>query len=106
LKANIDEPYVFPAQVQQVFYTHEPNTPWWKIVLHKEPRSKHVVVENNEEINILVDNVNDIEAPLQILEAPINTTFVGAIELTGVDAILVVKGLQRPSNDDEEEVMG
>ncbi len=50
--------------MQQVFYAHEPNTPWWKIVLHKEPRSKWVVVENNEEINIRVDNVIDTKAPL------------------------------------------
>jgi hypothetical protein len=101
LKANIDEPYVFPAQVQQVFYAHEPSTLWWKIVLHKEPRSKWVVVENNEKINIPFDNVNDIEPPLQILEA-----LVGAIELTRADAILTVEGFRRPSNDDEEEAMG
>jgi hypothetical protein len=84
--------------VQQVFYAHEPNTPWWKIVLHKEPRSKRVVIENNEEINILVDNVIDTEAPLQIPEALSDTTLVGAIELTRADAILTVEGLQRPSN--------
>jgi hypothetical protein len=29
-----------------------------------------------------------------------------AIELTGADAILAAEGLQRPSNDDEEEAMG
>jgi hypothetical protein len=93
LKANIDEPYVFPTQVQQVFYAHEPSTPWWKIVLHKEPRSKQVVVENSKEINILVDNVIDTEAPLQIPEAPSDTTLVGAIELIRADAILATEGL-------------
>ncbi len=105
LKANIDEPYVFPAQVQQVFYAHEPSTPWWKIVLHKEPRSKQVVVENSEEINIPVDNVIDTEVPLHIPEAPSDSTLVGAIELTGADVILAAEGLQRLSNDDEEEAM-
>jgi hypothetical protein len=65
-----------------------------------------VVVENNEEIHIPIDNVIDTEAPLQILDAPSDTTLVGAIELTGADAILAVEGLQRPSNDDEEEAMG
>ncbi len=65
-----------------------------------------MVVENNEEINILVDNVIDIEAPLQIPEAPSDTTLVAAIELTGVNAILAAEGLQRPFNDDEEEAMG
>ncbi len=65
-----------------------------------------MVVENNEEIYILVDNVIDIEAPLQIPEAPSDTTLVSAIELTGADAILTAEGFQRPSNDDEEEAMG
>ncbi len=65
-----------------------------------------MVVENSEEINILVDNVIDTEAPLQIPEAPSDTTLVGAIELIGADAILAAEGLQRPSNDDEEEAMG
>jgi hypothetical protein len=64
-----------------------------------------VVVENSEEINIPVDNVIDIEAPLQIPEAPSDTTLVDAIELTGADEIMVAEGLQRPSNDDEEEAM-
>jgi len=94
LNANIDEPYVFLVQVQQVFYAYEPSTPWWKMVLHKEPRSKLVVVENSEKINIHVDNVIDTEAPIQILEASSDTTLVGAIELTGADAILAVEGFK------------
>jgi hypothetical protein len=65
-----------------------------------------VVVKNSEKINISVDNVIDIEAPLQIPEAPSDTTLVGAIELTGANAIMAAEGLQRPSNDDEEEAMG
>ncbi len=65
-----------------------------------------MVVENNEKINIPIDNVIDTKAPLQILEAPSDTTLVGAIELTGADAIMADEGLQRPSNDDEEEDMG
>ncbi len=94
MNANIDEPYVFLVQVQQVFYAYEPSTPWWKMVLHKEPRSKLVVVENSEKINIHVDNVIDTEAPIQILEASSDTTLVGAIELTGADAILAVEGFK------------
>ncbi len=65
-----------------------------------------MVVKNSEKINISVDNVIDIEAPLQIPEAPSDTTLVGAIELTGANAIMAAEGLQRPSNDDEEEAMG
>jgi len=35
LKAEFIEPFVFPSQVQQVFYVNEPITSWWKVVLHK-----------------------------------------------------------------------
>jgi len=46
LKADIDEPYVFPMQVQQVLYVQKLSTPWWKVVIHKELRSKHSVAFN------------------------------------------------------------
>jgi hypothetical protein len=32
-----NEPFVFPSQVQQVFFWNEPMTPTWKVVLHREP---------------------------------------------------------------------
>jgi hypothetical protein len=37
LKANDDEPFMFIAQVQHVFYFEKLNHPWWKVMLHKEP---------------------------------------------------------------------
>jgi hypothetical protein len=106
LKANIDEPYVFLTQVQQVLYAQKLSTPWWKVVLHKELRFKQVVVENNENISIPINNVIDIEVLLQIFKVLSDITLVAAIELIGVDAIMVVEGFQRPSNDDEEEAIG
>lgn len=36
---KFDEPFVFLSQVQHVFFWNEPKTPWWEIVLGKEPRS-------------------------------------------------------------------
>ncbi len=72
-----------------MFYADESNTLWWKVVLHKEAKSKRIVVENNEEINTLINNVIVIEVPLIIPEVLSNTALVGAIELTGTEAILV-----------------
>jgi hypothetical protein len=54
----------------------------------------------------MLNNVIDTKVPFQIRKAPNDPTFVGAIELIGANAILVVEGLQKPSNDDEEEAMG
>jgi hypothetical protein len=49
LKANDNEPFVFPVQVQHVFYYEKLKQPWWKVVLHKKPRPKRVVTEVREE---------------------------------------------------------
>ncbi len=88
-----------------MFYVDEPSTPWWKVVLHKEARSKRIVAENSEEIGTPIDNVIEKEVPFIIPEVLSNTTLVGAIELTGTEAILAAAGLQRPS-ENEEDAMG
>jgi hypothetical protein len=85
-----------------MFYVDEPSTPWWKVVLHKEVRSKCIVAENNEEISTPIDNVIGIEVPLIIPKVLSNIALVGAIELIGIEVILAVVGLQRPSDDDED----
>jgi hypothetical protein len=105
LKAEVTEPFVFPSQVQQVFYANEPSTPWWKVVLHKEARSKRIIAENSEEIGTPIDNVIGTKVPLIIPEVLSNTTLVGAIELIGTKVILVAAGLRKPF-DDEEDAMG
>jgi hypothetical protein len=105
LKVEVTEPFVFPSQMQQVFYANEPSTTWWKVVFHKEARSKHIIAENNEEISIPINKVIGIEVPFIIPEVLNNIIFVGAIELIGTKVILVVVGLQRPF-DDEEDAMG
>jgi hypothetical protein len=57
---NDNEPFVFPSQVQQVFYSNYSSNPWWKVILHKEPQSKHVFlntygeyISTNEYGNVL-----------------------------------------------------
>jgi hypothetical protein len=37
---EFDEPFVFPSQVQQVFFWSDTKIPFWKVVLRKEPRSQ------------------------------------------------------------------
>jgi hypothetical protein len=100
LKAWVDEPFVFLAQVQQVFYAYDPNMLGWKVVLHKEPRSKCIYVSDSDEVTML-DNLIGVDVPLEFPEVPRNMALVGAIELTGVDAILAAEKLQRSFGDDE-----
>jgi hypothetical protein len=100
LKARVDEPYVFPTQVQQVFYADDPNIFGWKVVLHKKPRSKRILVSGSDEVT-MVDNLIGVDVPLEFPEVPRNMALVGAIEVIGADAIIAVEELQRSSGDDE-----
>jgi len=105
LKTEIIKPFVFPSQVQQVFYANELNISWWKVVLDKEARFKHIVAKTSEEINTPIDNVIRTKVPLIIPEVLNNITLVAAIELIRIEAILAAVGLQMPY-DDEEDAMG
>ncbi len=71
LKARVDKPYVFPTQVQHVFYVDDPNMPGWKVVLHKEPRSKRILVFDSDEVT-MVDNLIGVNVPLEFPELPRN----------------------------------
>jgi len=42
---NGNKPFVFPSQVQQVFYFDDSSHPWWKVILHKEPWNKRVFLD-------------------------------------------------------------
>lgn len=93
MKTKDDEPFVFPSQVQQVFYYENPNHSKWKVVLQKEPRSIRMVSDKNENIVAPFHNLLSKEAPLEILEVPRHMTLVNQIELSKMDAFLVVEAL-------------
>ncbi len=101
LKANDNEPFLFPAQVQQVFYSKELNQPWWKVVLHKEPHSRRVVAEVQEEQPVIQDNVVGVKVPLEIPNVPRNMAMVGVIELCGTETIMASIELQMLGEDDD-----
>ncbi len=86
--------------MQHVFYVDDPDMLGWKVVLHKEPRSKRILVSDSDEVTML-DNLIGIDVLLEILEVPRNMALVGAIELIGANAILAVEELQTSSGDDE-----
>jgi hypothetical protein len=74
--------------------------PGWKVVLHKEPRSKRILVSDSDEVT-MVDNLIGVDVPLEFPEVPRNMALVGAIELTGADVILAAEELQRSYSEDE-----
>ncbi len=100
MKARVDEPYVFQAQCEIGFLCNDPNMSGWKVVLHKELRSKRILVSDSDEVTML-DNLIGVDVPLEILEVLRNMAFIGIIELNGIDEILAIEELQRLSGADE-----
>ncbi len=70
-------------------------------MLHKEPRSRRVVIEAGEEQTMIQDNVIGIEVPLEIPDVLHNMAMVGAIELCGTEVIMASAELQMPGEDDD-----
>ena len=46
--SRIENPYVFPTHVSQVFFIQDSRDPTWSIVLSHEPRSKRIVGEKDK----------------------------------------------------------
>ncbi len=70
-------------------------------MLHKEPRSKRVVIEVGEEQPMIQDNVIGIKVPLEILDMPCNMVVVSAIELCGTKSIMASVESQMLGEDDD-----
>ncbi len=90
----------FQPRCSRFFYVNDLNILGWKVVLHKELRSKRILVSDSDEVTML-DNLIGVDVPLEIPKVQKNMALIGAIELIGADAILTTKELQRPSSDDE-----
>jgi hypothetical protein len=65
---EFDEPFVFLSQVQHVFFWNQLKTPWWKVVLGRELRSRWVVVDMYDDCIEMCSVVFGLEAPLDFLD--------------------------------------
>jgi hypothetical protein len=57
------EPFVFPSQVQQVFYVDDRHTPWWKVVLLAKPPNRRVFFDTYGEYINTDEDGNALDAP-------------------------------------------
>ncbi len=87
---EFDEPFVFPLQVQQVFFLSEPKTPWWKVVLHKKAQK---LANAYDDCTDTCGGVVGLEASLEFVDLNNNRALVGAIELNREETFLVVQTL-------------
>jgi hypothetical protein len=59
---NGNEPFVFPSQVQQVFYFNDSSKPWWKVILYKVPQCKCVFPDSYGENISTNENASVLDA--------------------------------------------
>jgi hypothetical protein len=85
---RLSEPFIFPSQATQVFFSDVVDKPGWKVVLRKEARAKREVVDTTDAfISTTVDSVG-LVAPRQFPQAARSVNLVGAIELSAEDNLL------------------
>ncbi len=88
------EPFVLSSQVQQVFYANDQHTPWWKVVLHVEPRSRRVFFDTYGEYISTNEDGNALDAPYTMLDAPTIPNKIGAVLLSKVESLLLNEARQ------------
>jgi hypothetical protein len=65
---EVDEPFIFPSQIQQVFFKNDPKMPFWKVVFHREPRSRIVVANTFDDCIDMHAIVSRLELLLEFLD--------------------------------------
>ncbi len=86
---NSNEPFVFPSQVQQVFYSYDSCNPWWNVILHKEPQSKCIFLNTYGEYISTNEYGNVLDARGAMPNAPTTPSNVGAILISREESLFL-----------------
>jgi hypothetical protein len=76
------DPFIFPSQATQVFFSDEVKKPRWKVVLHKEARSKREVIETPDVFITTTVESSRLIAPEVLPCSPQIVSLIGAIEFS------------------------
>ncbi len=84
------EPFKFPCQAIQVFFSNDIKKPGWKVVLRKEAHSRKKVANIKNVFITITMETNGLSALKGLPPPPTTTSLIGAIELSGKDNLLFV----------------
>jgi hypothetical protein len=82
------EPFIFPSQATQVFFSDVVDKPGWKVVLRKEARARREVVENTDAFIATTMETTGLIAPQRFVTPTETANLVGAIELSNSENLL------------------
>ncbi len=73
------EPFIFPSQVIQVFFSNNLKKLGWKVVLWKEAHSRREVAELEDVFITTTMEPNGLSAPMGLPPPPSTPSLIGAI---------------------------
>lgn len=82
------DPFIFPSQATQVFFSDIVDKPGWKVVLRKEARARREFVDKADAFISTTVESADMIAPSTLPNPPNAVNLVGAIELSDEDNLL------------------
>jgi hypothetical protein len=82
-------PFIFPTQATQVFFSDDQKKLGWKVVLRKEARSKCEVVNTADVFITTTSEASGFTIPTEVPTHPTTQSLVGAIEMSAEDNLLV-----------------
>ena len=86
--SRLAEPFIFPTQATQVFYSADIRKDGWKVVLRSEARARREVVDTADIFIATSADSAGLTAPAQVPPLPQTPSLVGAIELSTKDHVL------------------
>ena len=84
----MSEPFIFPSQATQVFFSDVPTKPGWKVVLQKEARAKREVLDTSDVFISTTVETRGLTAPQSIPTPPQVASLIGAQELSEEENLL------------------
>jgi hypothetical protein len=84
------DPFIFPTQATQVFFSDDQKKLGWKVVLRKEARSKCKVVDTTDVFITTTLEASGLTVPTEVPVHPTTQSLVGAIELSAEDNLLAI----------------
>ena len=88
---RLAEPFIFPSQATQVFFSDVVERDGWKVVLRKDARSKREVLETADAFISTTVETTGLTAPITLPCPPEAVNLVGAIELSVEDNLLALE---------------
>lgn len=85
---RMSEPFIFPSQATQVFFSDVVDKPGWKVVLRSETRARREVAEKADAFITTTVEAAGLMAPRRLTAPSETTNLVGAIELSEEDNLL------------------